>query len=203
MKEGQKSIYYITGENEAMLKNSPLLEQFKKRDIEVLLLDEEVDAIVIPTVFEYDKTPLKPINHSDIDEEIKDDKEDTKENEEKFAPLIVKMKEILKDEVKDVKISSRLSDSPSCLIYDKNDPDFQMQQMLKQMGQSNLPSIKPILEINPNHEILQKLSTLDDQTLLHDVSFLLLEQAKMREGIKIEDAASFTKRLNRFIAKSL
>ncbi|MDR0761841.1 MAG: molecular chaperone HtpG, partial [Campylobacteraceae bacterium] len=111
--------------------------------------------------------------------------------------------EILKDEAKDVKISSRLEDSPSCLIYDKNDPDFQMQQMLNQMGQDNLPSIKPILEINPNHEILQKLSTLDDQTLLHDISFLLLDQAKMLEGMKIDDTASFTKRLNKLIAKSL
>jgi molecular chaperone HtpG len=186
-----------------MLKNSPLIEQFKKRDIEVLLLDEEVDAIVIPTVFEYDKTPLKPVNHSDIDEEIKEDKEESKEKEERFAPLLVKIKEILKDEAKDVKISSRLEDSPSCLIYDKNDPDFQMQQMLKQMGQNNLPSVKPILEINPNHEILQKLSTLDDQTLLYDVSFLLLDQAKMLEGMKIDDTAGFTKRLNKLIAKSL
>ncbi|MDR0407977.1 MAG: molecular chaperone HtpG [Campylobacteraceae bacterium] len=203
MKEDQKSIYYITGENEAMLKNSPLIEQFKKQDIEVLLLDEEVDAIVIPMVFEYDKTPLKPVNHSDIDEEIKSGKDDTKEQEDKFAPLLIKMKEILKDEAKDVKISSRLSDSPSCLIYDKNDPDFQMQQMLKQMGQNNLSTVKPILEINPNHEILQKLSNLDDQTLLHDISFLLLDQAKMQEGMKIDDLSGFTKRLNKFIAKSL
>ncbi|MDR2790577.1 MAG: molecular chaperone HtpG [Campylobacteraceae bacterium] len=203
MKEEQKSIYYITGENEAMLKNSPLIEQFKKRDIEVLVLDEEVDAIVIPTVFEYDKIPLKPVNHSDIDEEIKEDKEEAKDKEEKFTPLLVKMREILKDEAKDVKISSRLSDSPSCLIYDKNDPDFQMQQMLKQMGQSNLPDIKPILEINPNHEILQKLSTLDNEILLNDISFLLLYQAKMQEGMKIDDTAGFTKRLNKFITKSL
>jgi molecular chaperone HtpG len=201
MKEGQKSIYYITGENEVMLKNSPLIEQFKKQDIEVLLLDEEVDAIVIPAVFEYDKTPLKPVNHSDIDEEIK--KEAIKEDEEKFAPLLVKIREILKDEAKDVKISARLNDSASCLIYDKNDPDFQMQQMLKQMGQSNLPKVKPILEVNPNHEILQKLLLSNDGVLLNDISFLLLDQAKMQEGMKIDDLSGFTKRLNRFIAKSL
>jgi molecular chaperone HtpG len=78
-----------------------------------------------------------------------------------------------------------------------------MQQMLKQMGQGNLPNVKPILEINPNHEILQKLSDLSDQTLLHDISFLLLDQAKMQEGMKLEDTAGFTKRLNKFIAKSL
>ena len=113
------------------------------------------------------------------------------------------MKEILKDDAKDVKISSRLSDSPSCLVYDKNDPDFQMQQMLKQMGQDNLPAVKPILEINPEHEIFKKLSAKSDLLELNDIAFLLLDQAKLQEGMKIEDTAAFAKRLNRFIAKAL
>ena len=203
MKEDQKSIYYITGDDEAMLRNSPLIEQFKKNDIEVLLLDEEVDAVVIPMVGEFDKTPIKPVNHSDIDEEIKEDKEKAKEDENKYQEILVKMKEILKDETKDVKISSRLSDSPSCLIYDKNDPDFQMQQMLKQMGQDNLPTVKPILEINPDHEIFTKLITSKDYTMLHDVSHLVLDQAKMAEGMKIEDVVGFAKRLNKIISKAL
>lgn len=203
MQKDQKSIYYITGENEAMLRNSPLIEQFKKNNIEVLLLDEEVDAIVIPMVNEYDKTPVKPVNHSDIDEEIKEDKEKIKEDESKFGEILVKMKEILKDETKDVKLSSRLSDSASCLIYDKNDPDFQMQQMLKQMGQENLPSVKPILEINPSHEIFTKLLLKNDFTALHDISHLVLDLAKLQEGMKIEDMASFSQRLNKMIAKAL
>lgn len=203
MNDDQKSIYYITGENEAMLRNSPLIEQFKKNDIEVLLLDEEVDAVVIPMVQEFDGTPIKPVNHSDIDDEIKEDKEKAKEDENKYQEMLVKMKEILKDDAKDVKISSRLSDSPSCLIYDKNDPDFQMQQMLKQMGQDNLPEVKPILEINPDHEIFTKLMASGDYTLLHDVSYLVLDQAKMAEGMKIDDVAGFSKRLNKIISKAL
>ncbi len=203
MKEDQKSIYYITGEDEMMLKNSPLIERFKKNDIEVLLLDEEVDAIVIPMVNEYDKTPLKPVNNSDVDEEIKEDSEKIKEDEDKFKEILVKTKEILKDEVKDVKISSRLSDSPSCLIFDKNDPDFQMQQMMKQMGQENLPKVKPILEINPDHEIFTKLAQSKDYVMLNDVAFLMLDAARMQEGMKVDDVSGFAKRLNKIISKAL
>ncbi|MBP6497657.1 MAG: molecular chaperone HtpG [Campylobacteraceae bacterium] len=203
MSEDQKSIYYITGENERILRNSPLIEQFKAKNIEVLLLDEEVDAIVFPMVGEYDKTPIKPVNNSDIDEEIKEDKTKIEEDEKTYGEILVKMKEILKDDAKDVKISSRLSDSPSCLVYDKNDPDFQMQQMLKQMGQDNLPVVKPILEINPEHEIFKKLLAKGDLLELHDIAYLLLDQAKLQEGMKIEDISAFAKRLNRFIAKAL
>ncbi len=203
MQDDQKSIYYITGEEEAILRNSPLIEQFKAKDIEVLLLDEDVDGVVMPMVNEYDKTPIKPVNNSDIDEEIKDDKQETKESEDKYQEILVKMREILKDDAKDVKISSRLSDSPSVLIYDKNDPDFQMQQMMKQMGQDNLPPVKPILEINPKHEIFKKLLTKKDDVLLNDVSFLLMDQARLSEGMKIEDITSFAKRLNKIIAKAI
>ena len=203
MQDDQKSIYYITGEEEAILRNSPLIEQFKAKDIEVLLLDEDVDGIVMPMVNEYDKTPIKPVNNSDIDDEIKEDKEETKENEEKFQSVLEKMKEILKNDAKDVKISSRLNDSPSVLIYDKNDPDFQMQQMMKQMGQDNLPTVKPILEINPKHEIFEKLLAKSDDLMLNDVSYLLMDQARLAEGMKIEDITGFAKRLNKIIAKAL
>ena len=203
MQEEQKSIYYITGEEEALLRNSPLIEQFKAKDIEVLLLDDEVDSVVMPMVNEYDKTPIKPVNNSDIDEEIKEDKEEAKKSEDEFKDILGKMKEILKDDAKDVKISNRLSDSPSVLIYDKNDPDFQMQQMLKQMGQDNLPTVKPILEINPKHEIFKKLLKQKDDSLLNDVSFLLMDQARLSEGMKVKDISGFAKRLNKIIAKAL
>ena len=203
MLEDQKSIYYITGENEALLKNSPLIEQFKSKGIEVLLLDEEVDAIVIPMVHEYDKTPIKPVNNSDIDEEIKDEEKVSEEDKKELTEIIVKMKEILKDDVKDVKLSSRLSDSPSVLVYDKNDPDFQMQEMLKQMGQDNLPKVKPILEINPKHEIFKKIVQSKELASLQDISILLLDQAKLAEGMKLDDVSSFAKILNKYIAKAL
>jgi molecular chaperone HtpG len=203
MSDDQKSIYYITGQNEALLRNSPLIEQFKAKDIEVLLLDEEVDAIVIPMIHEYDKTPIKPVNNSDIDEEIKEEDKISEEDKKDMSEIIVKMKEILKDDTKDVKISSRLSDSPSVLVYDKNDPDFQMQEMLKQMGQDNLPKVKPILEINPKHEIFKKIIEKKEFSSLQDISYLLLDQAKLAEGIKIDDVAGFSKRLNKYIAKAL
>ena len=134
---------------------------------------------------------------------FKEEKEEDKEKEAQYQEIIVKMKEILKDDAKDVKISNRLSDSPSVLIYDKNDPDFQMQQMLKQMGQDNLPTVKPILEINPKHEIFEKLMAKSDDLMLNDVSFLLMDQAKLAEGMKIEDISGFAKRLNKIIAKAL
>lgn len=203
MSEDQKTIYYITGENEAMLKNSPLIEGFKAKDIEVLILDEEVDAIVIPTVNEYDKIPLKAVNSTDIDEEVKEDKEKNEEQQKSFQEILVKMKEILKDEVKDVKISNRLSESPACLIYDKDDPDYKMQEMLKQMGQENLPKIKPILEINAEHDIFTKVLDKNDMLVLNDLSFVMLDQAKMVEGMKVEDTVAFAKRLNKLISKAL
>ena len=204
MKEGQKSIYYITGEDEKMLKNSPLIESFKDKDIEVLIMDDEVDALIMPMVTEYDKTPVKSVSTSDIDEEQKEEKkEEDKKKEEEFSKILVKMKEILKDEVKDVKLSSRLKESPACIVFDKNDPDFAMQEMLKQMGQSDLPKVKPILEINPDNEIVKKLSQNDSLAELNDVAYILYDQARLIEGMKLEDSSEFVKRINKLVAKTL
>jgi molecular chaperone HtpG len=199
MAEGQKEIFYLTGEDMNMLKNSPLLESYKEKNIEVLLLDEEVDSIVVPQISTYKELPLQAINHADLDE----DKEAMKETEESFKELTVKMKEILKDDVKDVKITSRLKNSPSCLIYDKNDPDFAMQQMLKQMGQGDMADVKPILEINPNHAIFKTINEKKDFTKLADITPLLLDLAKLNEGMKINDAHAFSQKINELLVKSL
>ncbi|CAD7287099.1 molecular chaperone HtpG [Campylobacter suis] len=201
MKEDQKSIYYISGNNENMLRNSPLLENFKKNDIEVLIMSEEIDTIVMPMVNEFDKTPIKSISHADINDEIKADEEQAKADESKVASTLVKMREILKDDVKDVRVSSRLSDSPAVLIYDKNDPDYAMQAMLKQMGQSDLPKIKPILEINAGHEIFAKLEA--NELMTNDVSRLLLDMAKINEGMQIDDVAEFSKLLTKVMIKAI
>ncbi len=204
MKKDQKSIYYIVGEDENLLKNSPLIESFKSKDIEVLILDEEVDSIIMPSINEYDKTPVKSVNTSDIDEEEKDnDKEINDENKKEFTNIIVKMKEVLKDEIKDIKISSRLKESPSCIVFDKNDPDFTMQEMLKQMGQTNLPKVKPILEININHDILKKLLENDSLSIINDVAYILYDQARLAEGMKLDDSTEFIKRINKILSKSL
>ncbi|OPA77994.1 molecular chaperone HtpG [Campylobacter pinnipediorum subsp. pinnipediorum] len=200
MKDDQKSIYYISGNNENMLRNSPLLESFKSKNIEVLIMDEEIDTIVMPMVNEFDKTPLKSISHSDIDDEIKTENED-KKDESAIANTLVKMREILKDEVKDVKLSSRLSESAAVLIYDKNDPDFAMQGILKQMGQNNMPKVKPILEINANHEIYNKLEK--NELMVNDISRLLLDMAKINEGMSIENPSEFSKILTKIMVKAI
>lgn len=199
MKEDQKSIYYISGNNENMLRNSPLLESFKKNDIEVLIMDEEIDTIVMPMVNEFDKTPLKSVSHADINDEIKNDE---KVDESKVANTLVKMKEILKDEVKDVRLSSRLSSSAAVLIYDKNDPDYAMQEMLKQMGQgANAPKVKPILEINADHEIFAKLEK--NEAMVYDIAPLLLDMARLNEGMSLENSAKFSELLTKVMIKAI
>ena len=199
MKEDQKSIYYISGNNENMLRNSPLLESFKKNDIEVLIMDEEIDTIVMPMVNEFDKTPLKSVSHADINDEIKSDE---KVDESKVANTLVKMKEILKDEVKDVRLSSRLSSSAAVLIYDKNDPDYAMQEMLKQMGQgANAPKVKPILEINADHEIFAKLEK--NEAMVYDIAPLLLDMARLNEGMSLENPAKFSELLTKVMIKAI
>ena len=201
MGEDQKAVYYITGGNEETLRNSPLLEAYKKKGIEVLIMDDEIDDIVIPTIGQYKEKELKAVNRSGADEDIKT--EDDKAKEEEAKPLVEKIKEALGEEVKDVKASSRLSDSPSCIVSDADDPTMQMQQMLKAMGQTEMPDFKPILEINPDHEIVRKLTDSDDKDLISDISFLLLEQARLVEGGEIKSPVDFVKRLNRIMGKAV
>ena len=198
MGKDQKEIYYITGESASMLKNSPLIEGFNEKNIEVLILDDEVDTIVIPNIGQYKELPLTAANSASVKSDT-----DTKELDEKYAEILVKMKEELKDEVKDVKISSRLKKSPTCLVYDKEDPDFAMQQMLKQMGQTDMPPVKPILEINADHEIFTKLLEKKDFASIKNVSLILLDLAKLSEGMKIEDSSDFADRVNKLVAGSL
>ncbi len=200
MKEDQKAIYYIAGDNEETLRNSPLLEAYREKGIEVLVMDDEIDEIVIPSVGKYEDIELKSVNRSGTDDELKTDTDKKKEKEVK--PLIKKIKDALGDQVKDVKASSRLSDSPSCIVADENDPTVQMQHMLKAMGQKDLPELKPILEINPSHPIIEGLKEKDDDTV-KEVSFLLLEQALLVEGVELKKPADFVKRLNSVLAKAL
>ncbi|CZE48153.1 molecular chaperone HtpG [Campylobacter geochelonis] len=195
MKEDQKEIYYITGKNANALKHSPILENLNKKDIEVLICDEEIDSIVMPMVYEFDKTPIKPASQA----EFKDEKEAV--DSEKFKELTAKIKEALNSEVKEVRVTNRLSDSASCLVYDKEDPDFATQQILKQMGQANLPEIKPILEINPEHEIIKKLE--NNKIMINDISNLLLNIAKIQEGIAIDNPNEFAKILTSVITKAI
>ena len=201
MREDQKSIYYITGQNQVSLRNSPLLEMYAKKDIEVLILDDEIDEIIITGVPKYDEKELKSVNRSGAAEDFSDDSD--KEDEKSLKPVLKKMKKLLGDKVKDVKVSSRLSDSPSCIVADENDPTAQMQEMMRSMGQMDMPDIKPILEINPNHDIVSKLKDKTRQKSFDDIAYLLYEQALIQEGVKLEDPAGFVERLNGIIAETL
>ena len=197
----QKSIYYTSGDNENALRNSPLLEAYRKKDIEVLIMDDDIDEIVVPSIGSYKDTELKAINRSDAGEDIAGENDKAKADDAR--PIAEKIKQALGDRVKDVKVSVRLSDSPSCIVVDENDPTIKMQQLLKSLGQGEVPEVKPILEINPDHRIVKALADISDQAMIDDVSFLLLEQALLVENVPITDPAAFVKRLNRVLEKAV
>ncbi|KGE71975.1 molecular chaperone HtpG [Spirochaeta lutea] len=198
----QKAIYYITGEKEHVLRNSPLLEAYKKKDIEVLIMDDEIDEIVVPGIGTYKEVELKAVNRSDAGEDLKEKKDKKKEKE--TQPVVEKIKKALGDRIKDVRVSVRLADSPSCIVMDESDPSFQMQAMLKAMGQNaGLGEVKPILEVNPDHAIVQSLKSVEDEQRIADLSFLLFEQAMLIEGAELKDPAEFVKRLNRVLERSI
>ena len=201
MNGDQKSIFYITGQKESSLRNSPLLEIYDKKDIEVLILDDEIDEIIISSVPNYDEKDLKSVNRSGAADDISEDAD--KDSEKSTKPVLKKIKKVLGDKVKDVKVSSRLSDSPSCIVADENDPTAQMQEIMKSMGQTGMPAIKPILEINPNHEIVEKLKSMTRQKSFDDIALLLYEQALIQEGVTLEDPAGFVNRLNKAISNGL
>ena len=201
MDSEQKSIYYITGQNESSLRSSPLLEMYAKKNLEVLILDDEIDEIIITSVPKYDDKELKSVNRSGAADDFSE--ESDKDSEKSTKPVLKKMKKVLGERVKEVKVSNRLSDSPSCIVADENDPTAQMQEILRSMGQTDFPEIKPILEINPKHEIVQKLKSITRKKAIDDIAILLYEQALIQEGVKLNDPSGFVKRLNKVISENL
>jgi molecular chaperone HtpG len=201
MKDGQKSIYYISGGTETLLRSSPLLEIYKKKDIEVLILDDDVDEIVFAGIDKYGETDIKAVNKASTSEDLKDEAEPDKT--EPLKPLLEKLKATLGDRVKDVRASVRLADSPSCIVSDEQEPSMQMQQMLRAMGQANIPVAKPTLEINPDHDIVKKLLARKDDSVSEDAAWLLLDQALLMEGVPLQDPAVFVQRLNRILKLSI
>ncbi len=201
MATDQKYIYYITGENEEALRNSPLLELYRNKDMEVLILDDEIDDIIMSAIPKYKEWDLKSVNRSDAAEDLKSD--DDKKHEDDLKPVIKKIKKVLGDKVKDVVASTRLSDSPSCIVADANDPTAQIKEMLKAMGQMPTQDVKPILEINPKHPIVKKLSGMRKNKAFEDTCWLLYEQALLIEGVKLDNPADFVKRVNSVMEKAL
>ena len=201
MKSGQKAIYYITGNDEQNLRNSPLLEAYKAKGFEVLIMADEIDDIVFPSLGKYKDFDLKAVNRAGSDEELGVDKKEAEKKEKEFKPLTEKIKKALGDRVKDVHLSKRLSDSPSCIVVDENDPSLQLERMMKAMGQAGLADVKPILEVNGEHPLVASLKDCEDEQRIADVSGVLLDQALLVSGAELKDPADFVKKLNRLLTK--
>ena len=202
--EEKKEIYYITGKSSlAMLKNSPALERFKARNLDVLILNEEVDTIIFPMVTEYKEYKLIPAADAKF-EETEEEKKEEEEVAKTYEGLAKEFKDALGEAVKSVETTSDLTDSPVAIKIDKEDPSYMMAQMMKQMGQGgDTPEPTPILQINPKHELMIKLKDSADQNLINDAAHVLLDQAKLFDGQELSDTADFISRLNRIISKAI
>ena len=197
----KKEIYYIVGDDEKVLRNSPLLEAYKKANIEVLIMDDqEVDSIVTPMIGAYKEWSLKDI--TSIDAPDSKSEEEKEEVAKEFKSLTDKIKEVLGEEVKEVKTSTRLTSSPSCVLKDPSDPMAGMAAMFAQMGQE-VPETPLILEINPDHEMIKKLDVLEDTALFADLSWILLDSAKLSEGLEPKDKGAFASRVASLATKAL
>ena len=198
MKEGQNKIYFITAETYNGAKNSPHMEVFRKKGIEVLLLSDHVDEWVTQHLREFDGKSLQSITQGDLDLgelEDKDEKEELKKEEENFKKLIEQMKEVLSEEVDDIRVTNRLTDSPACLVAGAGAMDANMERIMKSMGQE-VPGSKRIMEINVEHPLIERLQNETDDERFADWSRILFDQSLLAEGSQLDDPASFTRRLN-------
>jgi molecular chaperone HtpG len=197
MKEGQEAIYYITADTLAAAKNSPQLEVFRKKGIEVLLMTDRVDEWALNFVQEFDGTPLQSVAKGAVDLGSLQDEAEKKAAEdaaESFKPVLAKLKEALKDKADDVRVTTRLVDSPACLVVKDHGMSMQLARMLKQAGQQ-APEMKPILEVNAEHALVKKLSG-DANPNFNDLAHILFDQALLAEGGLPEDPAAYVKRVN-------
>ena len=195
MKEGQKAIYYVTADNLTAAKNSPQLEVFKKKGIEVLLMADRVDEWAMNFVFEFDGTPLQNVSKGAVDLGDLQDAEEKKALEqaaEQFKPVVDRLSTSLKDKTKEVRVTTRLVDSPACLVTSEGELSPQLIRMLKQAGQA-VPEIKPTLEINPEHPLVRKL---ENSAQFDDLANVIFDQAVIAEGGLPEDPAAYVKRIN-------
>jgi molecular chaperone HtpG len=200
MKEGQEAIYVITADSLAAAKSSPQLEIFKKKGIEVLLLTDRVDEWMLSHLYEFEGKPLQSVAKGAVDLGKLQDEEEKKQAEaaaETFKPTLEKLKAALKDRAKDVRVTSRLVDSPACVVVDEGDMSAHLARMLKQAGQS-APKTQPILEVNPEHELVKRLGA--DEGRFDDLANILFDQALLAEGGQLEDPAAYVARVNRLLA---
>ena len=199
MKEGQEAIYYITAETLAGAKNSPQLEVFKKKGIEVLLMTDRVDEWALNFLNDFDGTPMQSVAKGAVDlGKLQDEteKKAAEEAAETLKPLLAKLKEALKDKAEDVRLTTRLVDSPACLVVQDAGMSMQLARMLKQAGQA-APEVKPVLEVNAEHALVKKL---DGSVHFHDLAHILFDQALIAEGGLPDDPAAYVKRVNALLA---
>lgn len=195
MKDGQDAIYYITADTQAAGKNSPQLEIFRKKGIEVLLMTDRVDEWALNYLHEFDGTPLQSVAKGAVDLgklQDEDEKKAAEEAQTQFKPMLDKLKETLKDKATDVRATTRLVDSPACLVVQDGDMSTQLARMLKQAGQA-APELKPILEVNAQHPLVQKLEGSEH---FDDLAHILFDQALLAEGGLPDDPAAYVKRVN-------
>lgn len=201
MKEGQDKIYYITADSHTAAKNSPHLEVFRKKGIEVLLLSDRVDEWLTNSLHEFEGKQLQSVAKGALDLSKLDseaDKEEQKKVEEQSKSLINQIKDTLKDKVEDVRVSHRLTSSPSCIVLNEHDMALYMQHLLKQAGHA-MPSTKPVLEVNPSHPLLARMEAETDDERFAEWASVLLDQAILAEGGQLEDPAGFVHRLNKLM----
>ncbi|MCC2673666.1 MAG: molecular chaperone HtpG [Ramlibacter sp.] len=199
MKEGQEAIYYITGDTRAAAANSPQLEIFRKKGLEVLFMTDRVDEWALNYLQEFEGTPLQSVAKGQVDlGKLQDESEKkaAEEAAEAFKPVLARLKEALKDKAEDVRVTTRLVDSPACLVVTEGGVSLQLARLLKQAGQK-APEVKPVLEVNASHPLVQKL---DASPNFHDLAHILFDQALLAEGGMPEDPAAYVKRVNALLA---
>lgn len=197
MKNKQKSIYYIAGESIDRLRNSPYMERLKEKDYEVLFLVDQVDEWVIGAIPKFKDFPIQSIMAENLDldteEEKKEKEEENKKNEERYQPLKETILKALEQDVREIKISDRLVETPACLVSGAGDPSAHMEKIMKSMGQE-VPRGKRVLEINPKHPIFEKMTGLDSETQ-KDWAEIIYSQALLNEGSQIPDPLKFSKQI--------
>jgi molecular chaperone HtpG len=202
MKEGQEKIYYITADSFAAAQHSPHLEIFRKKGIEVLLLSDRVDEWLVSHLPEFEGKKLQSVAKGDLDLgklEDEAEKEQQKKVEDEYKSLVERIKTTLGETVKEVRITHRLTDSPACLVSGEDEMSGNLERLLKAAGQKT-PDLKPVLEINPQHRIVQKLNSESDDARFSDWTHVLLDQALLAEGGQLDDPASFVRRMNSLLA---
>ncbi|QDQ40998.1 molecular chaperone HtpG [Legionella geestiana] len=200
MKEGQDKIYYITASSYNAAKNSPHLEFFRKKGIEVLLLSDRVDEWLVGYLSEFEGKSLQSVSKGKLDMEDTESSKDHEEQEKNLAPMLEHMKRVLEGRAEDVRITHRLTDSPACVVAPEHGMGLEMQRILQAAGQA-LPGVKPVFEINPEHRLIERLHDISDDTLFEEWVNLLFDQSVLAEGGTLDNPADFVKRMNQLLMR--